>query len=265
MSERFGRLKPWSSFLIAEQTVYYSNHHTSPTPENPWSPYTHLIEGVWNHSPAFARKLLRNRIFSPHPTTPLCDGMIKVMAKRTTVLSPETFAAEKEKLKDFKQIEVSPPNQLPSQNFSMSVPKQVDLEWAREETLRLVNAVPVREKRYLSDRPVGAVLFSATGELLGRACNLNAANRTHHAEFLLVREFLKKHRTKIPGDSTFVVSLQPCAMCAAQIYTFSEDPSHVRVVYLQEDPGPFSKNSVGVKNSPLWMRAGRPNFEVLRR
>lgn len=67
--------------------------------------------------------------------------------------------------------------------------------------------------------PVGAVVVSASGEILARAGNETEAlaDPTAHAEMLAIRR-----ATKIVGaprlvDCDLYVTLEPCAMCAAAI------------------------------------------------
>src|SRR6478752_620859 len=61
--------------------------------------------------------------------------------------------------------------------------------------------------------PIGAVVVSASGEVLARAGNRTLALRdpTAHAELIAIREACAK-----PGCDLYV-TLEPCAMCAAAI------------------------------------------------
>lgn len=69
------------------------------------------------------------------------------------------------------------------------------------------------------DVPVGAVIVSATGEIIARGGNQKEqlADPTAHAEVMAIRE-----AAKLLGDwrltgFTLVVTLEPCVMCAGAI------------------------------------------------
>jgi tRNA(adenine34) deaminase len=71
----------------------------------------------------------------------------------------------------------------------------------------------------LGETPVGAVVASPAGEVLGRAHNLVIANSdpTAHAEILAIRQAcLTAKSERLPGCDLYV-TLEPCAMCAAAI------------------------------------------------
>ena len=73
-----------------------------------------------------------------------------------------------------------------------------------------------RAEREHDEIPVGAVLVSVNGEVLGEGWNLNISQRdpTAHAEIVALREAgrrLDNHRLL---GTTLYVTLEPCAMCA---------------------------------------------------
>ncbi|MDR3450520.1 MAG: nucleoside deaminase [Alphaproteobacteria bacterium] len=67
--------------------------------------------------------------------------------------------------------------------------------------------------------PVGAVLVSASGEVLAQAGNETEAahDPTAHAEMLVIRAAAKKAGSARLGECDLYVTLEPCAMCAAAI------------------------------------------------
>ena len=67
--------------------------------------------------------------------------------------------------------------------------------------------------------PVGAVVVSATGEVLAGAGNrtLQLRDPTAHAELLAIREACAKLDSERLIDCDLYVTLEPCAMCAAAI------------------------------------------------
>ena len=69
------------------------------------------------------------------------------------------------------------------------------------------------------DVPVGAVVVSPSGEVIGRGCNLREAqgDPTAHAEVVAMREAAAKLGTWRLEYCTLVVTLEPCAMCAGAL------------------------------------------------
>ncbi|HYP91392.1 MAG TPA: tRNA adenosine(34) deaminase TadA [Polyangiaceae bacterium] len=87
-----------------------------------------------------------------------------------------------------------------------------------EELMRLALAEADLATRH-GDVPVGAVVVSATGEVLAREHNRREerGDPTAHAELLAVREATRG----LPGwrleGATVYVTLEPCAMCAGAL------------------------------------------------
>jgi tRNA(Arg) A34 adenosine deaminase TadA len=71
----------------------------------------------------------------------------------------------------------------------------------------------------LGEVPIGAVVVSASGEVLARAGNRTLAMRdpTAHAELLAIREACAKLGSERLTECDLYVTLEPCAMCAAAI------------------------------------------------
>jgi len=69
------------------------------------------------------------------------------------------------------------------------------------------------------DVPVGAVVLSAGGEVLGTGHNLREAkgDPTAHAEVVAIREAAAALGTWRLEGCTLVVTLEPCAMCAGAL------------------------------------------------
>ena len=73
--------------------------------------------------------------------------------------------------------------------------------------------------RDLGEVPIGAVVVSATGEVLASAGNRTLVLRdpTAHAELLAIRAACTKLGSERLTDCDLYVTLEPCAMCAAAI------------------------------------------------
>ena len=218
------------------------------------TPVTRLIEGICAQFPNQSRAILRERIFSKFPLTPACEGMIKVVAKRASVLPEIDYGDAFLKASvDGSRIEVSP-----------AEPRVFDLPNAPasfiSETEIANFALSLKPH---SDKPVGCVLISLTGKVLAYAWNTNSENRAQHAELNLIRSLQGKGLAKIPPHSTLWVTLKPCAMCAAQILAVAaENLPTVKIIYLEDDPGPKAQNSVLMRGSDLWTKAGEPDIQL---
>jgi tRNA(adenine34) deaminase len=101
--------------------------------------------------------------------------------------------------------------------------------------------------------PVGAVLVTAAGEIVGRGQNrvLRDHDPTAHAEIVALREAgraLENYRLLTPeGGCTLYVTLEPCAMCAGAIL----HARIARLVYAAPDPKAGACGSVlSVMNHP---------------
>ena len=258
-----GEARTPTAFLVHEETLFFTTVLPPALAVSPWTPITALIEGIWNHAPEQARKILRNRVLTPFPRTALCDGMIKVAAKRADVLSRAAFDQFFFTLSStLPQIEVHPSTpRLPEMSIITDEADALTFSQAIDTVLALKNNSATHRQRFQSDRSVGALLVSSAGKILGRGWNTNGENRTLHAELNLVRSYTMSTRKLLPINSTLIVSLQPCAMCAAQIHAFSENIEKLKIIYLEKDGGPHSKNSVLVSGSDLWIKAGSPKID----
>jgi tRNA(Arg) A34 adenosine deaminase TadA/GNAT superfamily N-acetyltransferase len=123
----------------------------------------------------------------------------------------------------WKLLDTRPPRGLPAADPS-----------ADERWMRHALALGERARQEDDEIPVGAVLVSASGEVIGEGRNRNISDHdpSAHAEIMAMRAAgrrLGNHR--LPG-STLYVTLEPCAMCAMAMV-------HARVarlVYAAADP-----------------------------
>ncbi len=69
------------------------------------------------------------------------------------------------------------------------------------------------------DVPVGALILSADGEVIARGHNEREADHdpTAHAEIVAIRRAAADRQDWRLEDSTLVVTLEPCVMCAGAI------------------------------------------------
>jgi tRNA(Arg) A34 adenosine deaminase TadA len=109
--------------------------------------------------------------------------------------------------------------------------------------------------------PVGAVLVSATGEVLARDGNRIVERRdpTAHAEMLVLRAGSEKLNNERLIGTTLYVSLEPCAMCVGAVSLARV----ARLVFAAEDPkggavlhGPRFFEQPTCHHRPIIARAG---------
>ena len=111
-----------------------------------------------------------------------------------------------------------------------------------ERWMRHALALAQRAEHEDDEIPVGAVLVSAAGEMIGEGWNRNITDRdpSAHAEIVALRQAgtrLGNHRML---GSTLYVTLEPCAMCAmAMVHA-----RIARVVYGASDPKTGAAGSV---------------------
>ena len=137
-----------------------------------------------------------------------------------------------------------------------------------ESFMRHALALGERAHQEDDEIPVGAVLVSADGEILGEGWNRNISDHdpSAHAEIVALRAAgrrLGNHR--LPG-STLYVTLEPCAMCAMALV----HARVARVVYGADDPktgacgsvfdlvgDPRHNHRIAVQGGVLGAEAGR--------
>ena len=118
-----------------------------------------------------------------------------------------------------------------------SVDTETDLHWMRHAL-----ALSDRAEREDDEIPVGAVLVSAEGAVVGEGWNRNITEHdpSAHAEIVAMRQAgqrLTNHRLL---GCTLYVTLEPCAMCAMTMV----HARVARVVYAASDPKTGAAGSV---------------------
>ena len=111
-----------------------------------------------------------------------------------------------------------------------------------ERWMRHALALADRAEREDDEVPVGAVLVSADGDVLGEGWNRNIVEHdpTAHAEIVALRDAGRRIGNHRLLGSTLYVTLEPCAMCAmAMVHARIE-----RLVYGASDPKTGAAGSV---------------------
>jgi tRNA(adenine34) deaminase len=106
-----------------------------------------------------------------------------------------------------------------------------------------------------ADVPVGAVILAPDGTRLAAACNRRERDHdpTAHAEMRALTEAGKKLGNWRLSETTLVVTLEPCPMCASAI----RQARVKRVVFGAYDP------VMGACGSALNLMADAPDLEVI--
>jgi len=222
-----------------------------PSSHEPHSALTWLIQAVYEQWPEQARRILRNRIHYKGIFRPLESGMLKVTAKRVAQHSslPELFRELGVRTQGFRRMEVcsvglrgvESPVAVEELEVPRSEPSLVD--WVRGQVSHLQEirrGVPL----HLTDRPVVAILVDSQGRVLSQAHNQNRSNKTLHAELQLAQNWWGMHRSPFPEGSRLYVSLKPCKMCAGAIWQMSKAPGSTEVIFLEDDPGSFARETI---------------------
>jgi tRNA(adenine34) deaminase len=111
-----------------------------------------------------------------------------------------------------------------------------------ERWMRHALALAERAEREDDEIPVGAVLVSAEGEVLGEGWNRNIGSHdpSAHAEIVALREGGRRLANHRLIGTTLYVTLEPCAMCAmAMVHA-----RVARVVFGAGDPKTGAAGSV---------------------
>lgn len=234
------------AFLKAEETIYYSAHARAT--KTPYSAVVNLIQGIYEHDPSFARRHVRNRIFTTEEPTVMCLAMIRVAARRVHPLLVANDHADVAVAEKFLRVQSPPPKDQPIAFGSGEPLPRVFNE--DKEGLEVVNQIARELKRenerprYDSDRAIAAVLVAEDGKVLSYGINTNAQNRTLHAEVNLLQSYYARTAKPVPARAKLYSSMKPCRMCAAMLWHMCEDVSSIRVFYTEFDPGPNAKETI---------------------
>lgn len=211
-----------SSWVTFRETTYLARYAPGGVPGRPHSSLTQLVQGVWEREPGMARAILRRRIHTTGPLTPLERGMVKTAAQRVSVADAEPALAG--------PVLVSFENRYAAPELS---------EWqdalAPMALARALAASVRRGELRASDRPVGCVLVGADGRRLAWAHNTNAANRTLHAEVNLAQAWWTRHGSGFPPGAALHTTLEPCRMCQGMLAACLPD---LHVLYAAGDGMP---------------------------
>ena len=240
------------AFLIYEGALYFSG--ASFFSGRFSSPVSSLVIGIAERFPAISKRILRERVFTNYLPTPVCEGMIRISAKRMSTLSPHEYSQMKiQHSSSLVEIEAFAPRSF----FLKEAPTAGTLI-PLPEVPTLLNLI---RNQGSGQKKVGALALGPKGELVHYAWNTGESNPTLHAELNLCLGIQRFQELPLPSGSTIWSTLEPCAMCAAQILNLYAQDMSVRVRFLEMDPGTATRNSCLKPETDLWVRAGKPEVD----
>jgi tRNA(Arg) A34 adenosine deaminase TadA len=236
------------AFIAQRDHIYWSGRRPARAHE-PHSAVTDLIQGIFQqlHDQSFF--VLRERIFTSSIATDFDRAMVKVAAKRLTdVVAAVTSDGSHEALASFAFVQL-----VPDSVSSQLLPSIVndlwpggrpatDADWLKLCS-RLADSVERGQVLHKYHRPIAALIVSGSGELLAASTHQGAVDKTQHAELRAAQSWFAATSSALPIDCRLYVSLKPCRMCAAAFIRLCTDPLRLRVIYLNDDPGPHARNT----------------------
>lgn len=227
------------AFLIHKGIVYFAGQLPAEGPR-PTSAALKLLQGIFDHHRDLSFFLLRSRIFLSDPPGPMEKGFIDLVAKRSSVVEGELTGALDAGLLWNEVVPLADEyyeTKLPTSSGTLTA-RTLTTEGEITQALAELEAqIPRGDVLHDYSRPIGAILTSGDGNVIGHALHSGAINKTRHAEIDLIQGLFRGGFRPTKGERyTLYVSLKPCRMCAgtwAEVFTGFD----LQVRYLREDPG----------------------------
>lgn len=225
------------AFVSHKGVVYaaYFPHGTAA----PSSAVVKLVQGLFDRHVDHTFFILRNRIFTTALVTAMCQGMVKIVAKRlqggvSAVNHNHAVTLEKVIVGDegvFAPIGLlSAENQMPLEKIK-ALEQPSKLAWIQ----KIAGLNARGEVLHDYDRDIACLLVDKAGEILSFGLNSNSKNKTLHAEVNMVQRYFRDTGVKIPVGAKLYTTRKPCKMCAAMIHDWCENPAMLEIHYLEED------------------------------
>ena len=243
------------------------------TPEHLHCPVERLIRGPHLMATGRADWLLRARMYSTKPLSPSGWGLLKVAAKRHSVVSEAELSALKARCEadgvTFKQVDLPPPAMILRLSGRSFTSLQEASAWLIERTEAHNDALlksgggqtsPLFShkgdaRRWTgARRAVGALLLDEALRPWGLAFKQAERHPLYHAEWALLDALLREGPSR-GGPLTLITTLKPCKMCAGAWVSYGPRP--LTVYYLSDDPGKMGQNTALDVGSFAWSEAGR--------
>lgn len=222
----------------------------------PSSAVVKLLQGLFDHFVDHSFFILRNRVYTTASVQAMCLGMTKVVAKRLQgdvqswdhgiVLSEEILQIGNEEVLQTVEL-LSAANQLPLSHIEGLRQQSSVMEWTR----RIASLNARGEVLHDYDRDIACLLVDSEGGILSYGLNSNSKNKTLHAEVNMVQRYYREHQRRLPLGARLYTTRKPCKMCAAMIRDWSEDPTTLRIYYVEGDK---SSQKTALEGVVEWIR-----------
>src|SRR3990167_4254161 len=147
-----------------------------------------------------ARAMLRQRIYANYRISDMDRAMVRIAAKR---ISECVEIADPRINPDAHEIKYRPASSVHSLSET-PITERAQMEQVLKTLEKNCRRADVK---FLSDRPVAAVLLNSSRE-----------NRTQHAEVRTLQQYWLIEQKPVPRGAILVCSLRPCGMCAGMIW-----------------------------------------------
>jgi len=226
------------AFVWHKEILYHSYYPQGQS--SPSSAVVKLLQGLFDRYVDHSFFILRQRIYTTAALSKMCQGMVKVTAKRA---QGEISAQNHRLVWSFEKIAIGEENELVTSTRWLTPENQRPLA----EVQALEAATPLKWIRAIAalnprgeilhdyDRDIACVLVDKSGELLSFGLNSNSKNKTLHAEINMIQRFFREQGRKIPEDAQIYTTRKPCKMCAAMIHDWSEKPGGLKIHFVEED------------------------------
>lgn len=242
------------AFVSHKGVLYYSYFPKGTVA--PSSAVIKLLQGLFDRFVDHSFFILRNRVYTTASIQAMCLGMTKIVAKRVQgeVRAQDHGIATSEEMIQIGGDEalqavslLSAENQLPLSQI-LELRQQAPLMvWTR----KIAGLNARGEVLHDYDRDIACLLVDKSEDILSYGVNSNSKNKTLHAEVNMIQRFFREQQKKIPAGAQLYTTRKPCKMCAAMLQDWSEDPTSLRIYYLEEDKS--SQNTV-LDEVAQWIR-----------
>lgn len=208
---------------------------------SPTSPTIKLLQGIFDLHKDLSFFILRNRIYLNYTPLPRDLGMLKLIAKRFSAVSPDQ-APNFSEAHEIGSL---------SEDFFAVRAERVTLSWQEEVLsestqqraylLKLEEQIPQGEVKHDFPRKIAAIALDENSKVFATAAHSGWINKTLHAEVCLIQDLHKRGFRILPAKAKLILSMKPCAMCAGMIFDFLPKNFSGEIIYLREDPGPMAR------------------------
>src|SRR3989338_1139633 len=191
------------AFLEFKEKIYWSSY--TPKAHEPFSATVRLVQGIYEEFSSMARAMLRQRIYANYRISDMDRAMVRIAAKR---ISECVEIADPRINPDAHEIKYRPASSVHSLSET-PITERAQMEQVLKTLEKNCRRADVK---FLSDRPVAAVLLNSRLEPMAASWNSSRENRTQHAEVRTLQQYWLIEQKPVPRGAILVCSLRPCGM-----------------------------------------------------